>query len=118
LGLATNLTYDAKFADFIFTAQRDSGTSPLGLSENHLDVGVGAATDLGRWFVVWLDVKARRIDYDIWTDNYREVQIGGRHRWNEYLTLEANYTWRHNASALRSSRFSNNAFTLSADLRF
>ncbi len=118
LGLATTLTYEAGFADFIFTAQRDSGTSPLGLSENHLDVGARAATNLGQWFVVWLDVKARRIDYEMWTDNYREVQFGCTHTWNDYIQLSADYTWRHNASALRSSRFSNNVFTLSADLRF
>ncbi len=117
LGLATSLDYKAGFADFGLTAAQDFGTSPQGLSQEHRDIGLRAATNLGARTILRAGVLTRRIAYDRWTDRYVEVDAGATYRWNKYINLTAGYTWRHNASALRSSRFSNNVFSVSADLR-
>jgi hypothetical protein len=117
LGLESELSWKAGFADFVLTANQDVGTSPQGLQQKHRDVGLRAATNLGARTILRAAVLTRRIVYDRWTDRYVEAEVGASYRWNKYINLAAAYAWRHNGSALRSSRFSNNLVSVSAELR-
>lgn len=117
LGMSAELSYLAGFADLFVVAERDAGTSPQGLQQRHTAVGVGAATRIGEAITARATVNYRRIEYFSWNDNFFEIEVGPGYRWNQYITLSASYGWRHNVSALRSSRFTSNALRFSADLR-
>jgi uncharacterized Fe-S cluster-containing radical SAM superfamily protein len=60
----------------------------------------------------------RRIGYNNRTDDYFEGTLGAAYVVNTTVRLAGAYVYRKNSSVLAGGNFSNNVFTIAANLRY
>lgn len=99
-------------------ATNQFGTSPQGLQQKNFTVNLLDTTKLTEEFSVNAGVSYRRIGYDTRSDDYWEATIGGAYVVNANVRLVAAYVYRTYNTDLTGSDFTNNVFSVAANLRY
>jgi polysaccharide biosynthesis protein VpsM len=111
-----------------FGVGNDFGTSAEGSSQRNFMLTLGAETDFSEQWQAGASVTYRKIEYiGGRTDDFLYGQLSGAYRLNRNVKFSASYQYRKNDSdfsaidatgRVRSADFTNNLFTLAADIRY
>lgn len=99
-----------------FGASNDFGTSPQGVQQKNLSFRAGLNTKLNEQWSFNGNVSYRNIEYPTRTDDYWEGTVGAAYIFDANITVNAGYTYRNNASS--AGDFTNNVFSIAANLRY
>jgi hypothetical protein len=127
VGLDTGLTYafsEKTAYHFIFT--NDFGASALGQSTKDRTIGVTADSKLDSQWSWNVGLSQRSIEYPAGragsttstTDDFLEGSAGLAYVYNTHLNFSASYTHRNNSSDMKAFEFTNNVFSLGANIRY
>ena len=127
----TTLGLDGSFAYEIspktrleFGVANDFGTSPQGQQQENFTLNAMVSTKLSTEWSVNAGLSYRAIDYKTSatqrgrSDDYFEGQLGGAYIVNSSVQVVGAYVYRTYSSALVSSEFTNNVFSIAANLRY
>lgn len=101
-----------------FGASNDFGTSASGAQQKNFSLNGRVSTKLSEVWTLGGGLSYRAIDYLTRTDDYVEGQVSVTYVVNAYVGISGAYAYRNNSSDLRGSEFTNNVFSLSANLRY
>ena len=119
LGLTAKLNYAfTPKTSLQLTAGNSADTSPQGTQQKNFSLGGTVSTTFSDQWSARAGLSYRGINYGTRTDDYFEGQTGVTYVFNTYINFAGTYVWRHNSSVLASSEFTNNVFSLSANLRY
>lgn len=119
LGLDLNLTLAATAkTSVLFNASNDYGVSALGSSTDSLSFGATITNRVDDQWGWRASLHFRSIDYTSRTDDYFEGNAGVTYTYNASMNFAAGFTHRKNDSSLAANNFSNNVFSLTANLRY
>jgi len=119
-GFSSNLgyTYSEK-TSYQLNLSNDFGSSGTGDSTKNLTWGVSSSTRFTEQWYMNVGVNFRSVEYPARTDDYTEGQIGVSYVYNTNVNFSASYTYRNNKSDnLASAEFTNNVFSLGANIRY
>ena len=119
LGLGSSFTY--VYSDKTscqLSLSNDFGTSGTGASTRNFSWGLGSNTHFTEQWNMSLGVNFRTVDYSSRKDSFTESQIGMSYVYNTMVSFSASYTHRINSSKLASAEFTNNVFSLGANIRY
>lgn len=124
-GLDASLTYEISPKTSLNLLASDApDTSPQGLQQKNLSFGGNLTTNITEQWSVNGGLSYRGINYlqagttPGRTDDYVEGSLGATYVVNAYTRIVGSYAYRHNSSKISSSEFTNNVFTLAANLRY
>jgi len=119
LGLDGNLSYAVTpKSTLTLTAQNAPDTSPQGLQEKNTMIGLMGSLALDDQWSANAGVNYRAIKYPDHTDHYTEGTVGATYTMNAYVKFVGAYVYRRNNSSFATSQFTENVFSLSANLRY
>ena len=119
LGFEADLAYElTPKTSLYFGATNDFGTSATGAQQKNFSVFGRASTKISEVWSLGGGLSYRAIDYLTRTDDYVEGQVSATYVINSYVNISGAYAYRNNSSALTGSKFTNNVFSLSANLRY
>ena len=119
LGLKASLTYElTPKTSLEMGASNAPDTSPQGLQQKNFALN-GSVTSLisDQWKVTG-GLSYRGINYGTRTDDYVEGTLGATYIINTYVNLVGSYARRSNSSVISTGEFTNNVFSVSANLRY
>ncbi len=96
----------------------DFGTSPQGVQQKNFSLRAGLQSKLTEQWTLNGGVSYRGIDYGTRTDDYWEATAGVAYILNANINLQGAYTYRNYSSPLPGSDFTNNVFSIAANLRY
>ncbi len=99
-------------------ASNSFGTSPQGQQQKNFTLNAAVNTKLSEVWSVNAGISYRQIDYFTREDDYIEGKLGANFVLNANVNISGGYTHRKYESALVGSDFSNNVFSLAANLRY
>ena len=118
-GVDGNLTYlFSEKTTVHLTFGNDFGSSGTGVSTKNSNVGLNVNTHFTEQWFLNAGVNYRKTDYPTRTDNYTEGQIGVTYVYNNNINFGASMTLRNNSSDLAVAEFSQNVFSLGANIRY
>jgi hypothetical protein len=119
LGLNGNLTYAySEKTSLQFGASSSPDTSPQGAQQKNLSINASVMTDITEQWKVRAGLSWRAIDYLTRTDHYVEGNLGATYVFNTYLNFVGAYAYRNNSSVLSGGDFTNNVFSIAANVRY
>jgi len=119
LGLDASFSYEVSPKTSLqLGASNDFGTSPQGAQQKNFTLNASVATKLTEEWSVNGGVSYRRIDYYTRTDDYWEANLGAAYTLSANVRFVGAYTYRHYVSPLPGSEFTNNVFSIAANLRY
>ncbi len=119
LGFTSNFNYELTAKTSLqFGGSNDFGTTPSGAQQKNLSANVAATTKLTEDWSVNAGLSWRAIDSLGHTDDYIEGTLGATYVMNANVRFVGSYVYRNNSSPLSTSEFSNNAFSVSASIRY
>ncbi len=120
VGLSSSLTYlYSEKTSYQFNLGNDFGSSGTGDSTKNFSWGLSSSTHFTEQWYLNLGVNFRSIKYPARTDDYTEGQVGVSYVYNSTVNFSASYTYRNNSSdKLASAEFTNNVFSLGANIRY
>jgi len=101
-----------------FGASSDFGVTPQGQQQKNFSLNSAVTTKLTEDWSVNAGVNYRATNYGTRVDDYWEGNLGAAYVVNASIRVVAAYVYRDYISDLASSEFSNNVFSLSANLRY
>ena len=101
-----------------FGASNDFGVTPQGQQQKNFSLNSAVTTKLTEDWSVNAGVNYRATNYGTSVDDYWEGNLGAAYVVNASIRVVAAYVYRDYISDLASSEFSNNVFSLSANLRY
>jgi hypothetical protein len=118
-GFEADLGYEiTPKTNFTFGASNDFGTSASGAQQKNFSVNGRLSTKVSEVWSYGGALSYRAIDYITRTDDYIEGSLSATYTVNSYIGISGAYAYRNNSSDLRGSEFSNNVFSLSANIRY
>ncbi len=118
-GLDANLTLAATAKTAIrFNVSNDFGVSALGESTDSFLFSTSINSRVDDQWSWQANLAFRSIDYPTRSDDYFEGGAGVRYTYNSFVNFAAGFTHRKNDSTLALNDFSNNVFSLTANLRY
>ncbi len=118
-GLNANLNYAITPKTTLqVNASNSADTSPQGAQQKNFSLGGTVSTAISDQWSLRGGLSYRGIDYGTRTDDYVEGTFGASYVVNAYVNLSGTYTYRNNSSVLSGSEFTNNVFSISANLRY
>ena len=118
-GVDSNLTYlFSEKTSYRLSLGNDFGSSGTGASTKNFTLGLSANTHFTEQWYMTAGVNFRSIDYSSRTDDYTEGQIGVTYVYNTNVNFTASLTLRNNSSDLPAAEFTNNVFSLGANIRY
>src|SRR5581483_7665497 len=119
LGVDASATYElTPKTNLQFGASNDFGTSPQGQQQKNLTLNGQATTKISEEWSVNAGASFRAIDYGTRTDDYWEGTLGATYTLNANIRFIGAYVYRRYNSDISASEFSNNVFSLAANLRY
>lgn len=119
LGLSAKLNYEfTPKTQLQVTAANSPDTSPQGVQQKNFSLGGVLTTTLSDQWTLKGGLSYRGIDYGTRTDDYLEGQVGATYVLNTYINFVGAYVYRNNSSVLASGEFTNNVFSIAANLRY
>lgn len=101
-----------------FGVTRDFGTSPTGDQQKNLTVNTLVSTKVSEQWSVNGGISFRRITYSTRSDDYWEGTLGAAYVLSANAKIVGGYVHRNYQSDLSASEFSNNVFSVAANLRY
>ena len=92
--------------------------APQGAQQKNFSLGGVITSSISDQWSVNAGLSYRGIDYLTRTDDYIEGTIGAAYIVNAYVRVVGSYVYRNNSSPLAGSEFTNNVFSISANLRY
>lgn len=120
-GVEGNLTYQfSEKTTFQFNVGNDFGNAGTGDSTRNFTLGASATSHLTEQWLLTAGINRRSIEYPTRTDDYVEGSVAATFVYNTYVNFTASYTYRNNSSnrASSGSEFTNNVFSLGANIRY
>lgn len=118
-GLDANLTLAATAKTAIrFNVSNDFGVSALGESTDNFLFSASVNSRVDDQWSWQAGLAFRAVDYPTRADDYFEGNVGVRYTYSSFVNFAAGYTHRKNDSSLTTNDFSNNVFSLTANLRY
>lgn len=118
-GLDGNLAYDySEKTRYSFNFSNDFGSSGTGDSTKNLTIGLSAMNQFTEQWYLSSSLNFRKIEYSTRTDDYLEGQLALTYTYNKYCSVTGSYTYRNNSSDNAAAEFTNNVFSLGANLRY
>jgi polysaccharide biosynthesis protein VpsM len=99
-----------------FGASNDFGTSPQGVQQKNLSFRAGLNTKMNEQWSFNGNISYRKIEYPTRTDDYWEGRLGAVYTFDANITFGAAYEHRDNNSS--AGDFTNNVFSIAANLRY
>jgi len=119
LGLDGSLTYAiTPKTSLQLNASSSPDTSPQGQQQKNFSIGGTVTANVSDVWKLTGGLSYRAIDYLTRTDDYVEGSLGATYIVNAYVSIIGAYAYRNNSSAISSSEFTNNVFSLAANLRY
>lgn len=119
LGVDGSLTYAlTPKTNVQMTISNQPDTSPQGQQQKNFSVGASVTSNVSDVLKLTGGLSYRAIDYLTRTDDYLEGNLGATYIVNAYVNLIGAYAYRHNSSVINSSEFTNNVFSLAANIRY
>jgi len=125
VGLDANLTYAiSPKTSLQLRAANAPDSSPSGAQQKNFSLGGTLSTNISDQWSVNAGLSYRGITYvgtatsAERTDDYVEGTVGATYVVNQYIRVAATYAYRSNTSKISSSDFTNNVFSLSANIRY
>lgn len=119
LGLDASLSYElTPKTSLQFGASNDFGTTPQGQQQKNFSLNSSLNTKLTEEWSVNGGLNYRATNYGTRTDDYWEASLGAAYIVNESVRIVGAYVYRNYVSVLSTSEFSNNVFSVSANLRY
>jgi len=119
LGLSAKLNYElTPKTQLQITAANAPDTSPQGTQQKNFSLGGLITSTISDQWSIRGGLSYRGIDYGTRTDDYVEGQLGATYVLNTYLNFVGAYAYRNNSSVLGGSEFTNNVFSIAANLRY
>lgn len=119
LGLNANLTYAySEKTTLQFGASSSPDTSPQGQQQKNFSLNGSVNCNLTDQWKVRGGLSYRSIDYLTRTDHYYEATLGATYIVSTYVNIVGAYAYRNNSSVLSGGEFTNNVFSVAANLRY
>jgi hypothetical protein len=119
LGLSAQLNYAlTPKTSLQLTSSSAPDTSPQGQQQKNFSLGGTVTSTISDQWSVRGGVNWRAMDYTTRTDDFIEGNLGATYIVNTYVNIAGNYVYRHNKSVLASGVFTENVFSVSANLRY
>lgn len=119
LGLTAKLNYALTPKTTLqLTSSSAPDTSPQGQQQKNFSLGVTVSSNISDQWSVRGGLNWRAIDYTTRTDDYLEGQLGATYIVNTYINIIGSYVYRHNSSVIASGEFTENVFSIAANLRY
>jgi hypothetical protein len=119
LGLDASFSYEVSPKTSLeLGASNDFGTSPQGAQQKNFTLNGSVMTKLTEEWSVNGGVSYRRIDYYTRQDDYWEANLGAAFTLSANVRIVGAYTYRNYISELPGSDFTNNVFSIAANLRY
>lgn len=118
-GVDGNLTYlFSEKTTLHLTFGNDFGSSGTGASTKNSSLGLNVSTHMTEQWFLNAGVNYRKTEYATRTDDYTEGQLGVTYVYNNNINFGASLTLRNNSSDLAVAEFSQNVFSLGANIRY
>jgi len=119
LGLDSSFAYElTPKTNLELGASNDFGTSPSGAQQKNFTVNGRVTTKINEQWSWNAGASYRSIDYGTRTDDYWEGTLGGAFVLNANIRFVGSYVYRNYSSSIASSEFTNNVFSIAANLRY
>lgn len=119
LGLDASLNYElSPKTRLTIGASNDFATSPQGQQQKNLSLNGSLNFSLTDEWSANAGLNYRRTTYPTRSDDYFEGQLGGAYIVNANVRIVGGYVYRNYSSVLSGSEFSNNVFSIAANLRY
>ena len=119
LGLSANLNYAySEKTTFTFGASSAPDTSPQGAQQKNFSLNGSVMSNITDQWKVQAGLNWRAMDYLTRTDDYIEATLGATYVYNTYLNFVGAYAHRSNSSVLAGGDFSQNVFSIAANVRY
>ena len=118
-GFEADLAYElTPKTNLSFGTSNDFGTSASGAQQKNFSLNGRVTTKVSEVWSYTGGLSYRATDYLTRTDDYLEGNMGVTYVVNAYVGISGSYTYRSNSSDLIGSEFTNNVFSLSANIRY
>ncbi|MFZ2325008.1 MAG: outer membrane beta-barrel protein, partial [Ignavibacteriaceae bacterium] len=118
-GLDGNLTYAySEKTSYRFTFSNDFGSSGTGDSTKDFSLGLNASNRFTEQWYISAGLNYRKTEYSTRTDDFIDGQIAVTYTYNNYVNFGASITLRDNSSDSAAAEFTQNVFTLGANIRY
>ena len=101
-----------------FNIGNDFGSSGTGDSTKNFSLGLNVSSKMSEQWSLTSGLSYRKIEYAARTDDYLEGLVSVNYSLNAIVNFGASYTYRNNTSGLASAEFTNNVFSLGANIRY
>ena len=119
LGLKASLTYElTPKTSLEIGAANSPDTSPQGQQQKNFALNGSVTSNISDQWKVTGGLSYRASNYFTRTDDYLEATLGGTYTINTYVNIVGNYARRTNTSVIASGEFTNNVFSVAANLRY
>lgn len=112
-----NFAYSPK-TSYSLGVSNDFGSSALGESTQSFSVNLGATTQIDEQWSWNANVAFRTVDFPSHSDDFVQGGVGVAYILNTYANFTASYTHRKNSSSSAAYEFTNNVFSIGANLRY
>lgn len=118
-GINGNLiyTYSDK-TSYKLDISNDFGSSGFGDSTKNFSVTFGGKTQMTEQWFMNGGLRYTKMEYPDRTDDYLEGQLAVAYTLNHYVDFSASYIYRDNSSTRTGVEFTNNVFSLGANIRY
>lgn len=118
-GVDGNLTYNySEKTSYRFTFGNDFGSSGTGDSIKKFTLGLNASNRFTEQWFINAGLNYMKSEYPTRTDDFIEGQVAVTYVLNTYVNFGASLTHRNNSSGSASAEFTQNVFSLGANIRY
>ena len=118
-GFDADLAYElTPKTNLTFGASNDFATSAAGQQQENFSINGRISTKISEVWSGSAGLSYRASDYSTRTDDYVEGNLGLTYVINSYVGITGTYTYRSNSSPLAGSEFTNNVFSIAANIRY
>jgi hypothetical protein len=119
LGFDADLAYElTPKTNLTFGASNDFSTSAAGQQQKNFSLNGRVSTKISEVWSYAAGLSYRASDYTTRTDDYLDGSLGVTYVINSYVGVTGTYNYRSNSSALAASEFTNNVFSIAANIRY
>lgn len=118
-GFDSNLSYAySQKTSFGLTLSNDFGSSGTGESTKNFSIGLTANNRFNEQWSLNTAINFRKSEYPKRTDDFTDASVALAYIYSTYVNFSASFTLRDNSSGSASAEFSQNVFSLGANVRY
>jgi hypothetical protein len=119
IGVDGKLTYlYSEKTNYQFTFSNDFSSSAFGDSTKNFTLGLNATNSFTEQWFIGAGLNYMKIQYPTRTDDFVQGQVTVTYVYNNYVNFGASLTLRNNTSGIAAAEFSQNVFSLGANIRY